>query len=335
MNRGLREFLVADASDRVQSYPASIDRPLLTGMRRYRRRVALTTAGALAVVIALISVLALTPGWRGGDPGGGDDVVGLVLDPDGTTMTLGGTAQFVALALLADGSTRDVGGRTVWESLDPGIATVDGSGFVTTLSPGTATISGAAEGVAGEASLTVLPAGVVALSISLTPPAQTVETGSSQQFAALVQFSDGSTEDVTTAAVWTSTSPAVAAVDDGGLATAASPGDTAIITEWNGLQGFSTLSVLDPPSAPVRIIVEPASAQVCSPASQLLTAIGVDQTGKPVEVGPIVWTTSRDDFPVDASGLVTPDETANGVATITAQAAGLAGTGTVSCSQIE
>lgn len=332
MNRGLREFLAAEASERVQSYPASIDRPLLAGMRLYRRRVALTTAAAVAVVLTLVSVVALT---LGGNPTGDDDVVGLTLDPAEITVTLGGTVQFAALAQLADGSTRDVEDGTVWESLDPGIAAVDGFGLATALSPGTTTISGTAEGAAGDASLTVLPAGVVALSISLTPPTQTLETGSSQQFAAAVQFSDGSTEDVTGAAGWGSTSPSVASVAPGGLATAASPGDTTVIAEWNGLQGSSSLSVVDPPSAPVRIVVEPSSAQVCSPATQLMTAVAIDEGGKPVEVGPIVWTTSRDDFPVDASGLVTPDGAADGVATITAQAAGLAGTSTVSCSQVE
>ncbi|WP_035764996.1 Ig-like domain-containing protein [Arthrobacter sp. H20] len=335
MNRGLQDFLVAGASDRVELYPASIDRALLTGMRLYRQRVALTTAAAVAVVIALVSVVALTPGWIGGSAAGNDDVVGLVLDPADLTVTLGGTVQFVALAQLENGSTRDVGDHTRWKSLDPGIATVDGFGLATAISPGTATISGAAEGIGSEASLTVLPVGVVALSIILTPPTPAVETGSSQQFTAVAQFSDRSTEDISAAAAWGSTSPAIASVNAGGLATGASPGDTAIIAGWNGLQGSSSLTVIDPPSAPVRIVVEPATARVCSPATQPMTAVGVDAAGKPVDVGPIVWTTNRDDFAVDESGLVTPNETANGEATITAQAAGLAGTGTVSCSQIE
>ncbi|MBG6180539.1 hypothetical protein [Arthrobacter sp. CAN_A1] len=68
MNPGFREFLAAEASDRFQSYPASIDRPLLAGMRLYRWRVALTTTAAVAVVIALVSAVALTPGGLGVGP---------------------------------------------------------------------------------------------------------------------------------------------------------------------------------------------------------------------------------------------------------------------------
>jgi O-glycosyl hydrolase len=88
--------------------------------------------------------------------------------------------------------------------------------------------------------------------IALTPTNTTLTAGDQQQFTATGTYSDGSTRDVSSQAIWTSTDPAVATINASGLATALTGGTTTIAATWSGLSAGTPLTVTVPPLAIVE-----------------------------------------------------------------------------------
>ncbi|MGD0212926.1 MAG: Ig-like domain-containing protein [Terriglobales bacterium] len=153
--------------------------------------------------------------------------------------------QFNAIGVFADGSTENLTNSVSWTSSPISVATVSDtagtSGLATGIAPGTATITALFAGEVGTASLTVTNA--VLTSIAVSPSDASVALGGSQQFAAIGNFSDGTTENLTTQATWTSSTTNVATIDGRGLASAAGTGATTITASMNGVAGAATLTV--------------------------------------------------------------------------------------------
>ena len=84
------------------------------------------------------------------------------------------------------------------------------------------------------------------VSIAVTPANSSVVAGATRQFTAIVTNSDGSTQDVTATATWTSSNTAVATIDAAGLATGVAPGVTTIQAESGLLIGSTLLTVTAP-----------------------------------------------------------------------------------------
>jgi hypothetical protein len=109
-------------------------------------------------------------------------------------------------------------------------------------------------------------------SIAITPVNPSILTGTTQQFTATGTYSDGSAQNVTSQAAWTSSNTGVATVSAGGLASAVSTGASAISAALGGVAGSSTLTV-NP--APVAIITSSLANGVAGVAySATLTASG-------------------------------------------------------------
>src|SRR5205085_1052544 len=93
-------------------------------------------------------------------------------------------------------------------------------------------------------------------SIAISPPNPTIALGATQQFVATGTYTNGSTQDLTSAASWGSSSTAVATIAAGGLATGQGAG-TATITATSGLiTASATLTVGQ--AALVSLVVTPA-----------------------------------------------------------------------------
>lgn len=85
-------------------------------------------------------------------------VASVIVTPDASTIQfLGSTTQFTARAEDSGGNTVD-GVTFTWESSNTTVATVDASGRATALAAGSAMITATAEGISGDADLTVDPA---------------------------------------------------------------------------------------------------------------------------------------------------------------------------------
>jgi trimeric autotransporter adhesin len=138
--------------------------------------------------------------------------------------------QYKAVGTFGDGSTQDLTNSVTWTSSKPAFATISNSagnsGLAVGVSPGGTNITGAFAGIVGTATLTVNNAALQ--SVTVSPSSATITLGSSQQFTANGNFSDGSTFNVTNQVAWTSTNINVAIVTGGGLANSAAAGTTTI-----------------------------------------------------------------------------------------------------------
>jgi hypothetical protein len=80
-------------------------------------------------------------------------------------------------------------------------------------------------------------------SIAVNPGSVSIEVASLQQFTATGTFSDGSTQDLTNSASWTSSDPSKATVQNSGLARAVAAGVATITASISGQSGTSTLTI--------------------------------------------------------------------------------------------
>lgn len=83
-------------------------------------------------------------------------------------------------------------------------------------------------------------------SISVSPGTPFIVTANTQQLTAIATMGDGSTQDVTSIATWSSSAPSIATVSSMGLVTAIASG-TATITATYGTSGTSFVTVSDAP----------------------------------------------------------------------------------------
>jgi hypothetical protein len=120
-------------------------------------------------------------------------------------------------------------------------------GLATALAPGETTITASFAAITGSVTLTVTPAPLE--SITVTPADLTIADGTTQPFTATGTFTDGTTQDLTTLVTWESSDESVASISNAagsqGLATALAPGETTITASFMGVQGTTTLEVLE------------------------------------------------------------------------------------------
>lgn len=167
----------------------------------------------------------------------------LAITPSSANIAIGTKLPFTLTATLSDGVTQiDLTASARWQTSNYQDAVVNNQGVVTGVAAGSVTITASMNGVApATASLTVSNATIQ--SISVKPATPTIGLGSMQQFTAQGLFSDGSTQDITSVSSWTSSSPAVAVINQSGLASSASHGQTTIEATFNGTSGSTVLSV--------------------------------------------------------------------------------------------
>ena len=143
--------------------------------------------------------------------------------PGAPSISLGGTQQFRATGTYSDNSTQDLTSSVTWNSLPSGVATVS-AGLAGSVAVGTTSITATSGTISGSATLTVTPAVVTA--ISVTPSVASIAAGTSQQFAATGTYSDGSTNDLTQTANWSSSASGIASVTAAGLASGLAQGSS-------------------------------------------------------------------------------------------------------------
>jgi len=162
-------------------------------------------------------------------------------------------------------------------------------------------------------------------SIQITPANPSVAAGSTQQFTAMGTFSDGSTEDVTTLVVWSSSDTTRATISRSGLAMAAAIGRPQIMATSGAINSSTRLIIVRASTAAVARFAYVAdnvdgmiSAYTVNPGTGQLRHNGYVFTGKqPLALtvephGKFVYAANSVDntisaFSIDpASGTLTP-----------------------------
>jgi len=174
-------------------------------------------------------------------------VLRMVVSPQNFSLPLGLTLQYSAYTVYSDNSTVNVTNSSTWNSTNPGFASVNGNGFVTSHALGATMISAQNNAMGDSTQLTV----VAPTSISISPPNPQVALAGTLQLAAIGHFMDGSTSDLTSFAVWSSNNSGVISVNNSGLITGnvVGPGTTISATvgsttgSTNATVGFSNASL--------------------------------------------------------------------------------------------
>jgi 6-phosphogluconolactonase (cycloisomerase 2 family) len=255
--------------------------------------------------------------------GGGHTVASITVTPGSSSLSSGAMQQFTAMGNYSDGSHQDLTTSATWSSSNSAVATVNASGLATGVAAGTATITAAVGSVNGHSTLTVV--GTLA-SITVTPSSSSVSSGAMQQFTAMGNFSDGSHQDLTPSATWSSSNSAVATVNASGLATGVAVGIATITAAVGSVNGHSTLTVV---ATLASITVTPSSSSLGLGAMQQFTAMGNFSDGSHQDLTTsATWSSSNSAVAtVNASGLATG--AAAGTATITAAAGSVNGHSTL------
>ncbi|MGC1830933.1 MAG: IPT/TIG domain-containing protein [Candidatus Acidiferrales bacterium] len=172
------------------------------------------------------------------------------------------------------------------------------------------------------------PSNPVLVSIAVTPANSSVPFGNTQQFAATGTYSDGSTQNLTSTASWSSSTPTVATINSAGLATGVAEGTATIAATFGGFSSSAVLSVA--PAVPASIAVSPQNPSIAAGGTQQFTATGIYPDGSTQDLTTsVAWSSSNSSVLWISNTLCTQGiavGTSTGTASVTATFGGVAAT---------
>lgn len=143
-------------------------------------------------------------------------LVSIAVTPVSPTIALNTSLQLSAIGTYSGGSIFDLTPLATWNSGTVSVADVgnDAStkGLVTSKAIGITSINASYDGVSGATGLTVSAATLK--SITIIPANATISVGVSQQYTAIGNFSDKSTQDLTTQVLWRSSNKTKAVISN-------------------------------------------------------------------------------------------------------------------------
>src|SRR5277367_3940681 len=222
----------------------------------------------------------------GGGTSGPAVLTSIQVNPNRASIAQNTTQAFTAQGTYSDGSTKDLTASVQWSCLLPDLATVSSTaptqGLATATgsgSSGTALITASLGSVSNNAQLTVKPSTVILTSLDVTPSTGTVGYENQLQLSATATFSDGSTQDVTNVATWTSsTFPSI--VTGGGLLIGNTLGTTLqVFASFNGTSPKTTPTFTVDLSNLVSVSLAPANASIPDHTQVQFSAIGTFNDG--------------------------------------------------------
>lgn len=241
------------------------------------------------------------------------------------TITPGNTTT--ASAVLSDANGNLLTGRAVaWSSSDVAVATVSDQGVVTAIKAGNASIIAASEGKSGSAPLTVMPAAIHTITVTIANPA--LHVGETTQASAVAKDASGNTL-TGRPIVWTTSNSEVATVNAQGVVTAVKVGTATITATSEGKSGSANVAVGAVPIHSITVVIADPSMQVGG--TRQASAVAKDAHGNELTGRPIVWSTDNAEVAtVSPQGLVTGVKA--GTATITATSENRSGSATITVS---
>ncbi|MBM9579257.1 Ig-like domain-containing protein [Leptospira sp. 201903070] len=176
-------------------------------------------------------------------------LVSIQISPSDSNLAKGLSRQFSALGIYSDASSQDITTSVSWSGSNPLSANVSNAsgteGLVSALQIGANTISAISGSISGSTSLTITPATLSSIAVSPTNPA--IYTTATKQFTAVGTYSDASSVDLTSLAIWSSSQTFLATVSNApgtqGLATGIAEGNSIITATYGSVSGSTTLTV--------------------------------------------------------------------------------------------
>jgi uncharacterized protein YjdB len=250
-------------------------------------------------------------------------LVGLNVVPATLSLPLGSGSQFQAIATLSDGTQQSVGSSVTWQTSQSGVATVNAQGYATATGKGVAQLSASYQGMAGNASISVGAAALVRITVS--PNQVSLPVGETGQFTATGTYTDGSTQNLTQSATWSS-SASIASVSPAGAALAKAVGTATISAASGAMTGTASLAVTT--AVAVSLSVAPATLSLPLGTGSQLQAIATMSDGTTQNPATVTWSSTQSSVAaVNAQGFVTA--AGKGTAQVSAAYNGLTGSAAI------
>jgi uncharacterized protein YjdB len=262
----------------------------------------------------VLSLVFIVTALLAGCSSSGKHLTSIQVTPATPSVAAGLTQQFKATGTYSDNSTQDLTTTAAWTSLNTSVATIAAGGLAATKAAGSATITATQSGITGTAALTVTAPNLV--SIAVTPANATIPVGVLRQFTATGTFTDGSTQDLTTTATWSSTTSSVASIAAGGLATARTIGNTTITATSGSISGNTALTVAV--ASLVSVQIPDGDVTIANNTSHQFSAIGIYNDGSLRALTALVTWSSTQTGVVTLSTLGRARAVSPGSTTITA-----------------
>jgi len=261
------------------------------------------------------------------------EIVSLAISPANATVTTPANLEageteptaFAAASILSNGVVQ-TGTAVTWNSSNPGVATLNGSGNLTVVAPGstiiTATYTPAAPAapIVATTSLTVSAAHLTGLNVS--PSTVTLASGLAQQLTVTGTFDDGTFVNMTGYATWSSGGSA-ATVSPTGLVTAASgvsASTTVTITAaWMNISASAAFTITPPIPKSLALTTTPTKTTSIAPGQNLsLVATATNSDGSSTVVtGTAQWASSANSLiSIAGPGVVAASASAGGALTL-------------------
>jgi len=196
-------------------------------------------------------------------------LISVAIQPSNGKVAVGTGVQLAAIGTYNNGSTKNITSSVTWSSLPNSTVSVSSLGFASAPAVGTATITATLGSITTSTNLAVTDATLTSLVV--TPTAQTIAVGGTQQFTSTGSFNDGSTQDMTPLATWASRNTAVASVS-GATATGQGNGTTTISAAFGSVKGSTTLTVST--ATLNTITISPTSATISVGGTQQFALTG-------------------------------------------------------------
>lgn len=222
-----------------------------------------------ALIIFSLSILLISCGGSGGGSNSTPPpptLASITVSPQQATVAAGLSQKFSAVGIYSDGSSHSVSDLS-WSTSSPTIATVDATGEVTTHAQGTVTIIASSVAISGSAPLSVGPPNPVALSISPANPTTLIGSAPTK-LSALLSYTDGSSQDVSSTSTWTTTNAFATTIDNSGNVTPLRAGYTTV-TAVSG-----TLSA----TSPFVVTAQPRFLYFMSDEGRLVSKAAIDSS---------------------------------------------------------
>jgi trimeric autotransporter adhesin len=143
-------------------------------------------------------------------------------------------------------------------------------------------------------------------SIQVSPTSMSIGMGAQQQFHATAHLSDGTSQDITSSATWSSSDSNIASVSAEGIATGSGSGTVTIKAKSGAIESNASLTVTAAAANLVSISIAPAGSSMPVNTSQQFTATGTYSDGSSADLTSLVtWSSSTTaTATVDVTGMV-------------------------------
>jgi trimeric autotransporter adhesin len=252
-------------------------------------------------------------------------LVGITVSASQPTLPLGESEGLTATGKFSDGSTQNLTQLVTWQATPSIVASVNAQGNLTGVGKGVAQISASYQGASGNTAVTVGAAALV--SIAVTPNGSSLPAGKTESLSAIGAFSDGTHQNLTQSAAWSSSAPSVAAVSTVGAVAAKSIGSTTISAAVGSVSGNAALSVTV--AVIVALNVTPTPTSLLLGKSAQLDAVATFSDGSTQDVtSTATWNSQQPAVvAVNTAGLISAQQA--GATTVLASSGGINGSAAV------